>query len=70
MPFTVEAVYENGILKLSQPLPLKEHEKVQVTIHPKTSWVQETYGIIGWKGDAETVRRIAKDPEFSILESP
>jgi predicted DNA-binding antitoxin AbrB/MazE fold protein len=70
MPLTVEAVYENGVLKPAQPLPLKEHEKVQVTIQPKTSWVDETYGIIGWKGDVETLRRIAEDPEFSILEAP
>ena len=46
MSLTVEAVYENGTLKLSQPLPLKEHEKVQVTVHPPNNWVQETAGII------------------------
>ena len=28
MTLTVEAVYENGVLKPAQPLPLKEHEKV------------------------------------------
>lgn len=32
MSLTVEAVYENGCLKLGQPLPFKEHEKVQVTV--------------------------------------
>jgi len=32
MAFTVEAVYENGVLKPAQPLPLKEHEKVSVTV--------------------------------------
>ena len=34
MAFTVEAVYENGVLKLAQPLPLKEHEKVSVCVEP------------------------------------
>src|SRR6266849_1992385 len=34
MPITIEAVYENGILKPAQPLPLKEHEKVRVTVEP------------------------------------
>ena len=29
MTMTVEAVYENGVLKLDQPLPLKDHEKVK-----------------------------------------
>ena len=31
MAFTVEAVYENGVLKPSEPLPLEEHEKVTVS---------------------------------------
>ena len=34
MPLTVEAVYENGVLKPAQPLPLQEHEKVRVTVEP------------------------------------
>ena len=34
MAFTVEAVYENGVLKPAEPLPLKEHEKVTVTVEP------------------------------------
>jgi predicted DNA-binding antitoxin AbrB/MazE fold protein len=32
MSFTIEAVYENGVLKPAEPLPLKEHEKVRVTV--------------------------------------
>ena len=83
MPLTVEATYENGTLKLAQPLPLKEHEKLQVTIHvPVTTVktpaeiqaaldaVQRSYGLLGWTSDAETVRRVALDPEFGIEESP
>lgn len=35
MAITVEAVYENGVLKLAQPLPLKEHEKVRVTVEER-----------------------------------
>ena len=38
MTLTVEATYENGILKLAEPLPLKEHEKVRVTLEPELSW--------------------------------
>ena len=34
MPLTFEAVYENGVLKPAQPLPLKEHEQVRVTVEP------------------------------------
>jgi predicted DNA-binding antitoxin AbrB/MazE fold protein len=70
MALTVDAVYENGVLKPSQPLPLKEHEQVQVTIQPKTSWVQETYGIIGWKGSVEDLRRLALHPDYDLEEEP
>ena len=32
MSLTVEAIYENGVLKPAQPLPFKEHEKVRIHI--------------------------------------
>ncbi len=70
MPLTVEAIYEDGVLKPVQPLPLKEHEKVRITIEPETSWAERTAGILHWTGDPELLRRIAEDDEFSILESP
>jgi predicted DNA-binding antitoxin AbrB/MazE fold protein len=73
MSLTVEAVYENGVLKLAQPLPFPEHEKVQVTVQalaqPAASppadaerMVRQSYGLIGWTGDPAVVERIALDP--------
>ncbi len=70
MPLTVEAVYENGVLKPAQPLPLKEHETVRITIQPKTNWIEETYGICGFTGDTEELRRLALHPEFDLAEEP
>jgi len=70
MTITVEATYEDGSLKLSQPLPLQQHEKVQVTVQSKRSVAEESAGLLKWTGDAETLERLACDPEFSILESP
>ena len=32
MAHTIEAIYESGVLKPAEPLPLKEHEKVRVTV--------------------------------------
>ncbi len=32
MSYVIEATYENGMLKLDRPLPLKDHEKVRVTV--------------------------------------
>ena len=69
MAITVEAVYENGVLKPAQPLALKEHERVRVTIQPATSWVDETAGIIGWTGSREELRHFALDPELDPEES-
>ena len=37
MTITVEATYENGTLKLVQPLPLRENEKVRVTVELEPS---------------------------------
>jgi len=45
--------YEDGVLKPVQPLPLKEQERVELVIKPKSSWVEETAGIIGWTGSRE-----------------
>jgi predicted DNA-binding antitoxin AbrB/MazE fold protein len=76
MTLTIEAVYQNGVLKPSQPLPLKENERVRVSIHTPVDVanaleaVQRSYGLIHWTGDSETLRRIAEDDEFGILESP
>ena len=70
MPLTVEAVYENGVLKPAQPLPLKEQEKVSITIRPAISVARETAGMLRWHGDWETLRRLAEDDEFGIMESP
>ncbi len=68
MTVTVEAVYENGVLKPTRPLPLKEQQRVQVTVQTPSNWVQETAGMIKWTGDHETLRRLAEDVEFDPQE--
>jgi predicted DNA-binding antitoxin AbrB/MazE fold protein len=70
MTLTVEAVYENGVLKPKQSLPLKEQEQVLITIRPAISLARQTAGMVPWTCDVETLERIAGDPEFGILESP
>ena len=70
MSIEFEAVYENGTLKPSEPLPLKEHELVHGTIQTAPSIARQTAGMIPWTGDVETLDRIANDPEFGLLESP
>jgi predicted DNA-binding antitoxin AbrB/MazE fold protein len=68
MTITVEAVYENGVLKPAQPLPLKEHEKVRVTVEAAVSRVRQTAGLIGRTGSQEDADFIALSPELDPHE--
>jgi predicted DNA-binding antitoxin AbrB/MazE fold protein len=70
MPIEIEATYKDGVLKLEEPLPLENRQRVKVSIHEAISRAQASYGLIGWTGDPEVVRRIALDPDFSVQESP
>jgi predicted DNA-binding antitoxin AbrB/MazE fold protein len=76
MAITIEAIYENGVLKPKEPLPLKEHEQVRLSVHRAADIqmaldaVDRSYGLLRWTGDAETLRRVAEDDEFGIMESP
>lgn len=70
MTIQVEATYENGVLKLAEPLPLHEHERVRITVESELTWAERTSGMLRWTGDPEVLRRLAEDDEFSIMESP
>lgn len=76
MSHVVDATYEDGVLRPVRPLPLKDREKVRVTIEslPDASAaldaVRRTHGIVAWSGDTETLERMALDPEFDVMESP
>ena len=69
MTLTIEAVYENGVLKPTQPLPLQEHEKVHLIVKPATSRVRQTAGLIGWTGSQEDADFVALSPELDPQES-
>jgi len=69
MAITVEAVYENGVLKPSKPLPLQENEKVQVTVQRAVSRVRQTAGLIGWTGSQEDADFVALSPELDPQEN-
>jgi predicted DNA-binding antitoxin AbrB/MazE fold protein len=68
MAITVEAIYENGVLRPEKPLPFQEHQRVQISVQPKQSIARESAGLLRWRGDWETLRRLAEDDEFGILE--
>jgi predicted DNA-binding antitoxin AbrB/MazE fold protein len=70
MSLQVEATYEGGLLKLDGPLPFKDHERVVVTVRPKSSRIRASAGLLQWTGDRETLRKIAEDPIVDEPDSP
>ena len=70
MTITIKATYENGVFRPAEPLPLREHEQVELTIESGLDWADRTAGILKWTGDQETLRRIALTDEEGIMESP
>jgi predicted DNA-binding antitoxin AbrB/MazE fold protein len=70
MALVVEAIYENGVLKPSEPLPLGEHQRVRVIVESEASPIMAAYGIVGWKGDHATLERFALDPDLDPQEGP
>jgi predicted DNA-binding antitoxin AbrB/MazE fold protein len=62
---TVDAVYEDGVLKPNHSLPLEERCKVQVTIEAaELSWAKRTHGMLRWTGDVATLDLLALDPDL------
>lgn len=47
MTLTIEAIYENGVFKPSQPLPLREQEKVRLQIDTMEDAAQRVRGHCG-----------------------
>ena len=68
MTITIEAIFENGVLRPTEPLALQEHEKVRVTIEAEVSWAERTAGMVPWNGDAEELEQFAIDPAFDPQE--
>ncbi len=62
MAIVVDAVYEDGVLKLGAPLPLKEHENVRVTVESNDLGRQGRTVIPC--ADAELIDQIALDKEI------
>ncbi len=59
----VEAVYENGLLKLDRLLPLADGQKVRITVHDAPSLLGEPAPPFQWKGSLEDLDYLIDDPE-------
>jgi predicted DNA-binding antitoxin AbrB/MazE fold protein len=69
MAITVEAVYENGVLRPTEPLPWKEGERVRVAVSSLESPILKAYGIMGWKGTSDELDRLLAEIEFDEDET-
>ncbi len=66
----IEAVYENGSLKLPRQFPFTEGQRITITIHPPGGVVTRSYGLLESTLSADELERLALEPEFGIMESP
>jgi predicted DNA-binding antitoxin AbrB/MazE fold protein len=69
MSLEVEAIYENGVLRPSQALPLQEGQKVNLTIQPVGSAAKRFCGSLRWTRDPEELRGYLTDPDESSWNS-
>ena len=70
MPITVEATYENGMLRLDAPLPLGEKQRIKVTIYQSSVPAKAGYGMLAWTGSIEELDSLIDDVENDPLEGP
>lgn len=68
MTLTVEAVYENGVLQPSEPLPFREHEKVRVTIEPVQPPIWERIAALAADAPEDEIAKLPPDGAAKIDE--
>lgn len=59
---TVEATFENGVLRPAQPLPLVQHQKVRITLQLEGD-VRE------WPADVAAIYRELEDEDRRLAEA-
>lgn len=69
MALEIEAIYEQGTLKLAHELPLKDGEKVTVTIHPSGGPDKRRRGLIQWQGSTEDLDYLIMSEENEPMEA-
>jgi predicted DNA-binding antitoxin AbrB/MazE fold protein len=70
MSLTVEATYENGVLRLDAPLPLAENQRITITIHETAGPGQQGYGLVRWTGPVEELDLLIEGDDNDPLEGP
>ncbi len=63
MSLEIEAIYQNGVLKLPRQLPLDEGTLVKITIHPPAQQGASKTTVIPWTGSSEELERWLNEPD-------
>ena len=67
MTTTVEAIYENGTLRLPRPLPLQEKAQVVVTIQTKTDSHEADEREAWLNNSADTLLKSWDNPDDDVF---
>ena len=59
---TIDAIYENGVIKPLKKLDISESQKIKITIETTENIVASTKAII--KADPDVVRHVAVSDEY------
>ena len=62
MEKTIDAIYEGGVIKPLEKLPLPESQKIRITIETAESIVASTKAII--QADPDVVRQVAVSDDY------
>lgn len=68
MTTTVEAIYENGMLKLPSALPLPEKARVMVTIQTDTEPALDSDRAAWLKVSEETLKKAWDNPDDEVFD--
>ncbi len=59
----IKAIYENGVLKPAEPLPLAEQETVSLMVFIGPSRAEQSYGLFKWTGPVEELDYLIESRE-------
>ena len=69
MGLEIEAVYDNGTLKLGRELPLQSGQKVRIIIQPQGGAASRLSGLIKWTGSRQELVTYLNNPDEGVLGS-
>ena len=70
MTVSVEAIYENGVLRPLEPLPFVDNERVWITVDSNKIWADITAGMVPRPNDVSVLEDIAMGADFELGEAP